>query len=77
MADSVSVKIKLVTVARIPCLTPSFFFFFWLQIPDAEDHTTDSNPGGSSNSLSTLDAVEKQSEPRNSSLGQVTEMMVF
>ncbi|KAJ6945421.1 serine/threonine-protein kinase BLUS1 isoform X2 [Populus alba x Populus x berolinensis] len=44
-------------------------------IPDAEDHTTDSNPGGSSSSLSTLDAVEKQSEPRNSSLGQVTEMM--
>ncbi|KAH8522656.1 hypothetical protein H0E87_003344 [Populus deltoides] len=44
-------------------------------IPDAEDHTTDGNPGGSSNSLSTLDAVEKQSEPRNSSLGQVTEMM--
>lgn len=74
MADTVSVKINLVTVVRIPCLTPSFF---WLQIPDAEDHTTDSNPGGSSNSLSTLDAVEKQSEPRNSSLGQVTEMMVF
>nr|XP_034921281.1 serine/threonine-protein kinase BLUS1 isoform X2 [Populus alba] len=44
-------------------------------IPDAEDHSTDSNPGGSSSSLSTLDAVEKQSEPRNSSLGQVTEMM--
>ncbi|KAJ6392985.1 hypothetical protein OIU77_022458 [Salix suchowensis] len=44
-------------------------------IPDAEDHATDSNPGGSSNSLSTLDAVEKQSDPRNSSLGQVTEMM--
>ncbi|KAG6787816.1 hypothetical protein POTOM_003861 [Populus tomentosa] len=44
-------------------------------IPDAEDHTTDSNPGGSSSSLSTLDAVEKQSEPRNSSLGQITEMM--
>ncbi|KAJ6713181.1 SERINE/THREONINE-PROTEIN KINASE FRAY2 [Salix purpurea] len=44
-------------------------------IPDAEDHATDSNPGGSSNSLSTLDAVEKLSDPRNSSLGQVTEMM--
>ncbi|KAJ6713890.1 SERINE/THREONINE-PROTEIN KINASE FRAY2 [Salix viminalis] len=44
-------------------------------IPDTEDHATDSNTGGSSNSLSTLDAVEKQSDPRNSSLGQVTEMM--
>ncbi|CAK7336367.1 unnamed protein product [Dovyalis caffra] len=44
-------------------------------IPDAEDPMTDNNTGGSSNSLSTIDGVEKQSDPQNSSLGPVTEMM--
>jgi serine/threonine-protein kinase OSR1/STK39 len=50
---------------------------FFVQIPDAEEPMTDNNLGESSNSLPTLDGVEKQSGTQNSSLGQVTEMMVF